>query len=1793
MRGTHFMKQSDISTEPNRCFDTGLSTAFTDMFAGRLTTADIRDLPYKEGLFLEIPTSETPNYGSGEVVGHQLGLYINSIAGNDIPTLGIWKAKQGITDNVGSFGTTVVKDIYSMTSFVSDVSTSKIWQTNFEGGSKGTFYSASGYSTRTVSSGPYVTCQNAWDEWATKSLSQHDFQSFKEKYGTKHEVKGADAEPVIYLEKKTDPIEGDFSDAVGTFFHNIQNDKNAMAGVGEAYAEYTWYVKGQVGTPWDGTNDPSWDVQDSDLDVKYDYEVTNRITNNDKSVRQFMDTNGITGIDHTICNNQFRAILENANDVNTLWSSGFFFEEGDTYSGARAIRADLKANHHIKAVTHEIPESDEEFNGFMQVASFFKDDIVPGIVMTKDPEQDSSGANSTAASNKVRQKVVVNTKINKLTEVVAKDNSGDGASFPSRGMAMWFKNRYATSDVSEWKHWNVAKDIYTHHYNANKSNFESATTGLAGSNNSPFCGFIMYKYKYNYYIKSLGSAEGSAGFNFGEAEGDETSTVPMHFNFDPDSTTWSAGCVKLHANPIGKWVQFQMVFNPRGSGFVLYVVDSETGSLLCQPVQCWSSQASSSCNATTSWPYFSAAAYNCASLGTTSDSDDYAGETNNVNFRPSFTCLSTPATDSEETQKDNSPTHTDVIFDSAFVTNGGFNYKHINSTLAGNTSVQPGKIGIAHRTAIDSSVVSQTIDDNNKTIEDTTGFTPATFLSFGFKTTADAVPLADGVPKYLYFNDFQPRASIGEAQTGIDSRYMKWAWSTASPKLGLQLWGIDNDGSVTDDGTVGASMFTHGGGSGNMRMYFSSSQIDSEGNAAITPLLSNEFFSQKGHIAYASTDISDGASMNSTIVKRENVFCSMRILHRMPQSRYQCRVDTFNPLRSQNLDDDEEYIAYIHSARYAPVNYITGLKVKNITHDADRGGAGYIEWNKNLTKSDAYRTLQNSALDSASADVLSTASNDTLTWNNSTQVELKNGTRIKLLDYFRAGDQIQIAVSGTAAHCEGTHTIESVTATTIVLETNLTSDDTISAGTLSIHKVGDDFILQNPATYATDTRFDDSKRMFISPHRYWIFAEIFNYDYDSTFSEGIKLPDKTYTSVVATDLKPAGSSESGSTDFGADDFGATWNEWLCTDGYPNQKPWNLTRDATANQVLIVDHDFGHGAYIKDDGSGTVVNAGTGGYVQKHIPELTIEGNPQTNLIDITSIRSHKEYAPSESIYLWMNMVNSGSDAHVNVSTFDNTDSTQRPFLLTTYFDERPNAPVLSVQPYEKDTFLPEYTWDTDADDLWYGLLHIDHKNIASQYHNANWRLHLNEDLKGYEKSSYNKIIKMTQGTAAGADILYDYFSTTATAVRFNGDRISSISGNVVVDATAKTITIAGYGDLTDTFSSGQSIDIVGMSNSGNNLTNVAISSLSSTVIGVSSATTLVNETRGGGFVTVGNVSTKKLSLTSPGVDLNTVFNAGDKICVHHATDNSLVTGFGVEYTVASAAAAHVIVEETMTTNATHTSALTVKNQATPPDDRYDGLSGHTKHFSGTNKNVLTFTGHNSSNEGKFSLCCHVVNDDVTLSGTDYIIYSRATDLSGSVDYNYYVAVNASGNIVVSVQGNSGSDNNAATTLTSASIIPTDGETPMHIAFTLDKDLPAQNLKLFINGVMEASSGVAADAGSTNTTSVWARDLNMSGNSSNLFIGAEDQSGNNGFNGKIEEVVAYGETIYPVNPRDGKFLHTKPLEDFQGTSTTVSPTSYTARLFIKDYHNIRGSSATEIATSSLISFRKPVFDLRGG
>ena len=115
-----FVKQSDKVRYPNRSFSTALSNAYGDMFNGKQSTVDIRTQPDLQGLFLEMPTAQTPNYGSGTVVGYKLGLYVNSINNKGAPALAIWKAKQGITKHEGNFGQNVVTDIYSMCSYPSD-----------------------------------------------------------------------------------------------------------------------------------------------------------------------------------------------------------------------------------------------------------------------------------------------------------------------------------------------------------------------------------------------------------------------------------------------------------------------------------------------------------------------------------------------------------------------------------------------------------------------------------------------------------------------------------------------------------------------------------------------------------------------------------------------------------------------------------------------------------------------------------------------------------------------------------------------------------------------------------------------------------------------------------------------------------------------------------------------------------------------------------------------------------------------------------------------------------------------------------------------------------------------------------------------------------------------------------------------------------------------------------------------------------------------------------------------------------------------------------------------------------------------------------------------------------------------------------------------------------------------------------------------------------------------------------------------------------------------------------------
>jgi hypothetical protein len=82
----------------------------------------------------------------------------------------------------------------------------------------------------------------------------------------------------------------------------------------------------------------------------------------------------------------------------------------------------------------------------------------------------------------------------------------------------------------------------------------------------------------------------------------------------------------------------------------------------------------------------------------------------------------------------------------------------------------------------------------------------------------------------------------------------------------------------------------------------------------------------------------------------------------------------------------------------------------------------------------------------------------------------------------------------------------------------------------------------------------------------------------------------------------------------------------------------------------------------------------------------------------------------------------------------------------------------------------------------------------------------------------------------------------------------------------------------------------------------------------------------------------------------------------------------------------------------------------------------------------------------------------------------------------------------------------------------------------------------------------------------------------------------GFEGKIEEFVWYDKVIYPVVPSSGKMLLEKPLSEL-AEGDSASSKSYVSRLFVKDYHNIRGKTTGEVAASSQVSFKKAAFSLK--
>ena len=160
---------------------------------------------------------------------------------------------------------------------------------------------------------------------------------------------------------------------------------------------------------------------------------------------------------------------------------------------------------------------------------------------------------------------------------------------------------------------------------------------------------------------------------------------------------------------------------------------------------------------------------------------------------------------------------------------------------------------------------------------------------------------------------------------------------------------------------------------------------------------------------------------------------------------------------------------------------------------------------------------------------------------------------------------------------------------------------------------------------------------------------------------------------------------------------------------------------------------------------------------------------------------------------------------------------------------------------------------------------------------------------------------------------------------------------------------------------------------------------------------------------------------------------------------------------------------------------------------------------------------------------------------------------------------------------------SGTTLTSRNAFDIDGEKPYMVALTFNKDRSFDNWKMYVNNVLEDTSAGDWDTGDTwnvHTTSRMV--LGIGGRTDGL------DAVTYAYKGFLEEIVIYNrEYFFPAEDQQYT-LDTSYLKD-AGTVYNHFPSGaadnyQTAKIFLFDYHNIRGRSPKEVATTSQTSWK---------
>ena len=249
----------------------------------------------------------------------------------------------------------------------------------------------------------------------------------------------------------------------------------------------------------------------------------------------------------------------------------------------------------------------------------------------------------------------------------------------------------------------------------------------------------------------------------------------------------------------------------------------------------------------------------------------------------------------------------------------------------------------------------------------------------------------------------------------------------------------------------------------------------------------------------------------------------------------------------------------------------------------------------------------------------------------------------------------------------------------------------------------------------------------------------------------------------------------------------------------------------------------------------------------------------------------------------------------------------------------------------------------------------------------------------------------------------------------------------------------------------------------------------------------------------------------------------------------------------------------------------------------EGLAGYTSKFDGTNDYMELADGTYTQPTTDFSISFHVTPD--SLPSNNKTILHKLNE--------YQIELNTNGQITVKMfpdTETTPTTSDIPVELKSSTSINCDGTSPTHVAVTLDTTLKYGNVKLYIDGKIEDQSGLKKTEGSKNN---WILDRNLENHTGKLYIGRDSAATSTAYySGKLEELTLYNHILIPLTPRDQTHTFIKPVSELTESTESVSK-SYTGKLFLKDYHNIRGASKMEISTSSPVSFRKAAFRLRTG